>query len=220
MSNYIVTELTVNKHQYSKVLAPLASPDMAFDLNKAVPAPKSLHEYSRVVLLALAHHLISNEVAEAKLDEIAESLHNHVDDADDFADLADEFAELLRGETPARVSQLLQDGLTAFQNVQAYDAIFAADWKESCWGVAAVESADVEGRVVKLYSRSNLMGFVAAWAKLSHLDLSVSMIDSGCHHCIAADFKDGQCLSIHHDRKSDLRKLAQSLLGYTEDELV
>lgn len=220
MSNYIVTELTLNKLHFAKTLALLVSPDTAFDLNKAVPAPKSLPEYDREVLLALAHHLIANHVDQVQLDEIADSLHNHVNNVDDFTDLADEFAELLNGVTPQRASQLLQYGLDAFQNVQAHGAVFAADWKQNCWGVDAVESVEVVGRVVKLYSRANLMGFVAAWVKLSNLDLSLNMIDSGCHHCITADFKDGECISIHHDQKGDLRELAQSLLGYTQDELV
>lgn len=220
MSNYYVTELTINNKFYGKTLAALVSPDTEFDLNKAVPAPESLPAYNREVLLSLAHHLIANKLDQKQMDQIAESLPNHVEDADDFADLVDEFQDLIDGVEPQRVSQLLQAGFDAYKNLQDLGFIFAEDWKQSNWGVTAVEAVEVKGRVIKLYSREDLMNFVVAWSKLASLDLSVNLIDSGCHHCLTAHFVNGECGDMRRDEKKTMKKLAQSLLGYTEDELV
>lgn len=220
MSNYIVTEITLKKHHYNDVLKNFASEHAAFDLNLAVPAPKSLPEFDRKVLLAFAHHVVALELERSKMDHIAESLDNYLEDADDLYDLAHEFADLLNNTDAKPGSQLLQMGLTAYTNFLQYKAISVSDWKNMVWGVNSVEAVEVEGRNIRLFTRSSVIGFVMAWSKHAQLDLGVSMIDSGCHHCMTAEYERGKCTLVHRDRKQDLRTLAQSLLGYTKAELV
>lgn len=220
MSNYIVTEIALKKHHYNDVLKNLASEHGAFDLNLAVPAPKSLPEFNQKVLLAFAHHVIALDLELAEMDQIAESLDNYLEDADVLYDLAHEFAELLNNADPKTASQLLQVGLTAYNNFLQYEAISASDWKNMVWGVDSVEAVEVKGRNIRLYTRSSVIGFVMAWSRLAQLDLSVSVIDSGCHHSMVAEYKRGKCTLVHRDRKQDLRTLAQSLLGYTKAGLI
>lgn len=220
MSNFIVTQLTLNNYQYGKILKPLASNGVAFDLNLAVPVPKTLPEYSEVLLLSLAHHLQSIEMDQVQLEEIADQLDTHIDDADDFEDLADRFAELLAESKPGEASRLLQMGVDALGHLRTYGAICSSDWKRVIWGDDVVESVQVKGRVITLYSRSSLLGFAMAWANSLHLDLSIASIDSGCHNCVVAEYLQGKQVAIHRNRHKDLKALSQSLLGYTSEELI
>lgn len=219
MSNYIVTQITLDDLHYSKLLKPLASDLSAFDPALAVPVPKSLPTYDENILLALAHHIISNNMDQILKDELADLLGCYVDDADDFDDLAEQFSEVLQTLPAEKCAQLLQAGLNAFLNIKLHGAIFATDWMKMVWGVREFESIEVQGRTIKLYSRSSVIGFVSAWGRKSHLNLTAEMIDSGCHHCAVIKYEHGAAVQTTKDDAQDLRRLAQSLLGYTEAEL-
>ena len=220
MSNYIVTQLTLNKFQYKEVLKPLASEHAAFDLNLAVPAPKSLPRFSREVLLAFAHHVVALNLDSSEMHTIVENLDNYLDDVEDLDDLAHEYAEILHNADQGAIVQLLQVGSVAYSNYSMHGAISAPDWKRMIWGTDQIEAVEVEGRTIKIFTRSNITGFIAAWSERALLDLSVLIIDSGCHHCVVSEYESGKCVSIRRDRKGDLKALAQSLLGYTKGELV
>lgn len=220
MSNFIVTQIKVIKHQYNGFLKKVRSDQHQFDLNLAVPAPKSLPEPNKYTLLALAHHLQANAISEAIQSDLAEQLSDYVDDSSDFESLSMEFAEFLISQDAEKASQLLQTGFEAYQNMLTHGAISQCDWKKNMWGDDRVESVDVIGRSVRIYGRSSFYAFAHNWAVSSGHDFDISIIDSGCHHSHVLKYRNGKLDYSKRDDKADLKNLSMELLGYKKNELI
>ncbi|HIN56134.1 MAG TPA: hypothetical protein EYM92_04155 [Acinetobacter pittii] len=219
MPNHVTNKIEITSSNATEAVTFMKGDERAFDFNKIIPMPESLHIGSGSITdFALAFALVNGEKAELSHEQIEKYFEDGFFDSKiEIAKRDLERAHDYVGESQEKREELLKLGQTVISNVDTYGHKTWYEWSNENWGT--------KWNAYDISVSENVIEFDTAWASptpvlekwISQFKLSctVKAFDEGYNFWFIKEYKDGALHSERYKATEDRDALALELKGYS-----